>query len=116
MSREFQQASSLLSIVKHSNHKDCAHLFRNLSEKGTEVFCELLYFIVNGYLELKTSSHVKIKSKIKKCIKEIKTLITPPQRYKDVVEKKNFAKKKNYQRFNGHRNRGGTRNKMFIVR
>ena len=42
MSRDFQQAGSLLSIVKHSKHKDCAHLFRHLSEKGTELFCELL--------------------------------------------------------------------------
>ena len=76
MSRDFQQAGSLLSIVKHSKHKDCAHLFKHLREKGTELFCELLYFIVNGYLELKPTSHAKLKTKIKKCIKEIKTLIT----------------------------------------
>ena len=94
MSRNFQQAGSLFHVVKHCRRQDCSNLFRYLDDRGTEIFCELLHFIIRGDLELYPASHTRIKKKIKKYVKEIKRLITPPRHSKDIATKRRILQKK----------------------
>ena len=93
MSRNFQQAGSLFSIIKHCRRQDCANLFKYLDDQGTEIFCELLHFIVKGDLELYPASHTKIKKKLSKYLKEFKRLITPPKHSKDIRVKRRILQK-----------------------
>ena len=65
MSRNLEKAGSLLNIICRSKRKDCVHFFDHLSDKGVELFCKLLYFIVSGDLELHPAARSKLK-KIKK--------------------------------------------------
>ena len=94
MSRNFQQAGSLFSVIKHCRRQDCANLFKYLDDRGTEIFCELLHFIIRGDLELYPASHTRIKKNIKKYVKEIKRLITPPRHSKDIAAKRRILQKK----------------------
>ena len=66
MSRHLQKAGSLLNIICRSKHIDCVHLFENLNDKGIELICKLLYYIVSGDLTLDPTSHTKLKKKLKK--------------------------------------------------
>ena len=94
MSRNFQQAGSLFSVIKHCRLQDCVNLFKYLDDRGTEIFCELLHFIVRGDLELYPASHTRIKKRLKKYVKEIKRLITPPRHSKDIAAKRRILQKK----------------------
>lgn len=94
MSRHLQKAGSLLNIICRSKHTDCVHLFENLNDKGIEIICKLLYYIVSGDLTLDPTSHARLKKKIKKHITEIKRLFLVPRNSKDIGKKKKILKQK----------------------
>ena len=94
MSRNFQQAGSLFHVIKHCRRQDCTNLFKYLNDRGTEIFCELLHFIIRGDLVLNPASHTRIKKKLKKYVKEIKRLITPPRHPRDIEAKRRILQRK----------------------
>ena len=94
MSKKLKKADSIFKLLKQGNQNDCINLFKHLNYTGVELFCELLYFIINGDFELKPSTHVRLKKKIKNFIKPIKKLITPPKIPKDLQRKKRILKQK----------------------
>ena len=88
MSHNLEKAGSLLNIICRSKRKDCVHFFDHLNDKGVELICKLLYFIVCGDLELHSASYTKLKKKLKKHVKEIKKLFLVPRHSKDIANKK----------------------------
>ena len=60
MSHHLKKAGSLLNIICKSSHKDCTNLFENLDDKGIELICKLIYYIVSGDLTLDSNSHTRL--------------------------------------------------------
>ena len=94
MSRHLQKAGSLLNIICRSTHADCKNFVENLDEKGTELICKLIYYIVSGELALDPSSHIRLKKKIKKHLKTIKQLFLNPRNSKDIKKKKQILQQR----------------------
>ena len=90
----FQQAGSLFRILKHCRYEDCLPFFQYLDDRGTEIFCELLHFIVKGDLEIPPAARAKIKKRLKGHAKEFKRLITPPRGARDIRAKKRILQKR----------------------
>ena len=61
MSRNLEKAGSLFNIICRSKHEDCVSFFDHLNDRGIELVCKLLYFIISGDLELHSTSHEKLK-------------------------------------------------------
>ena len=59
MSAHLQKAASLLNIICRSKHTDCVNFFENLNDKGIELICKLIYYIVSGEITLHPSSHAR---------------------------------------------------------
>ena len=94
MSQHLQKAGSLLNIICRSKHADCINFFENLNDKGIELICKLIYYIVSGELTLDPTSHARLKKKIKKHITEIKRLFLVPRNPQDIGKKKKNLQKK----------------------
>lgn len=94
MSHHLQKAGSLLNIICRSKHTDCINLFENLSEKGIELICKLIYYIVSGNLTLHPTSHTRLRKKIKKHINEIKRLFLVPRNSEDISKKKKILQQR----------------------
>lgn len=92
MSRNLEKAGSLFNIICRSKHEDCVSFFDHLNDRGIELVCKLLYFIISGDLELHSTSHEKLKKKLKKHKNEIKKLFLVPRHDLDIAKKKKFCK------------------------
>ena len=88
MSRNLEKAGSLFNIICRSKHEDCVSFFDHLNVRGIELVCKLLYFIISGDLELHSTSHEKLKKKLKKHKNEIKKLFLVPRHDLDIAKKK----------------------------
>ena len=94
MSQHLKKAASLLNIIRKSNHTDCVNFVENLNDRGIELICKLIYFIVSGDLTLDSFSHVRLKKKLKKHVREIKQLFLTPKKSQDVKKKKKILQQK----------------------
>ena len=94
MGGRLKKASSLLNIICRSNHADCVNFFENLNDKGIELICKLIYFIVSGELTLHPTTRTRLKKKIKKHITKIKELFVIPQTSRDIIKKKNILQQR----------------------
>ena len=94
MGGHLKKAASLLKIIWRSNHTDCVNFFQNLNDKGVELICKLIYYIVSGELTLDPTSHARLKKKIKKHLTEIKRLFLIPRNLQDINKKKKILQQK----------------------
>ena len=94
MSSYLQKAASLLNIIYRSKHADCVNFFENLNDKGIELICKLIYYIVSGEITLHPTSHARLKRKIKKHITDIKRLFLIPRNSQDISKKKKILQQK----------------------
>ena len=94
MSGHLRKAASLLNIIYRSKHTDCVNFFENLNDKGIELICKLIYYIVSGEITLHPTSHARLKKKIKKHITEIKRLFLVPRNSQDINKKKKNLQQK----------------------
>ena len=94
MGGHLKKAASLLKIICRSNHTDCVNFFQNLNDKGVELICKLIYLIVSGELTLDSTSHARLKQKIRKHLTEIKRLFLIPRNSQDIGKKKKILQQK----------------------
>ena len=94
MSAHLQKAASLLNIIYRSKHSDCVNFFENLNDKGIELICKLIYYIVSGEITLHPTSHLRLKKKIKKHLTQIKRLFLIPRNPQDISKKKKILQQK----------------------
>ena len=94
MSLQLKKAGSLLNIICRSSYKDCTSFVENLDDKGIELICKLIYYIVSGDLALDSNSHARLKKKIKKDITDVKKLFLIPKNPHDIKKKKKILQKK----------------------
>ena len=94
MGGHLKKAASLLKIICRSNHTDCVNFFENLNDKGIELVCKLIFYIVSGEVKLDPTVHTRLKKKIKKHIAEIKNLFVIPRDSRDINKKKKIWQKK----------------------
>ena len=94
MGGHLKKAASLLNIIYRSNHADCVNFFENLNDKGVELICKLIYYIVSGELTLHPTTHTRLKKKIRKHISDIKKLFLIPRNSQDIGKKKKILQQK----------------------
>ena len=83
MSKKLEKAASLLATIKKIGHKDCAHFLQHLDDRGVELICRILHYVLNGDLQLHGRARGKLRNQIKSELSDFKRLATPPRRFSD---------------------------------
>ena len=92
MSKKLEKAASLLATIKKIGHKDCAHFLQHLDDRGVELICRILHYVLNGDLQLHGRARGKLRNQIKSELSDFKRLATPPRRFSDIKKKESFYK------------------------
>lgn len=93
MTQSLEKAASLLSVIKKLNDKDCIHFLQHLDDRGVELVCRILHYVLNGELTLKPRTKNRLRSKIKTHLSEFKRLATPPRHVSDIRRKRIILQK-----------------------
>ena len=52
MSKTLGKASSFINVIKKLKHQDCANFLSHLNDRGVELLCCILHYILNGDLPI----------------------------------------------------------------
>ena len=52
MTKKLEKASSLFNVIKRLKHQDCENFLNHLDDRGVELLCRILHYVLNGDLPL----------------------------------------------------------------
>ena len=65
MSKTLGKASSLFNVIKKLKHQDCANFLSHLDDRGVELFCRILHYVLNGDLPIHGKARTRLQKKNK---------------------------------------------------
>ena len=83
-----EQAVSLFTAIKHLKGHDCSNFINHLDDKGIELLCRIIHYILNGELQLGPRARGKLRNKIRGNLQEFKSLTTYPKHSRDIKKKR----------------------------
>ncbi len=92
MSKKLEKANSLFNAIKKLKHKDCANFLNYLDDRGVELLCRILRYVLNGELPLHGEVRTRLQKKIRAHLGEFRRLATPPRRSSDISKKEQYYK------------------------
>ena len=88
MSKKLEKASSLFNAIKKLKHQDCANFLNYLDDRGVELLCRILHYVLNGELPIHGEVRTRLQKKIRAHLGEFRRLATPPHRSSDISKKR----------------------------
>ena len=88
MTKTLEKAVSLFSAVKHLKSHDCSNFISHLDDKGVEILCRIIHYVLNG--ELRLSKHVRgrLRNKIRSYLSDFRKLAQHPRKKSDIGKKR----------------------------
>ena len=93
MSKLLTEASSLFNIIKHTKNHDCSNFFKHLTDRGVELLCRIISYILRGDFIIADKVRGKLRKKIKNYMLQFKRLATPPSNNKDIAVKRKILQR-----------------------
>ncbi len=93
MSKKLEKASSLFNAIKKLKHQDCANFLNYLDDRGVELLCRILHYVLNGELPLHGEVRTRLQKKIRAHLGEFRRLATPPRRSSDILKKRTILQR-----------------------
>ena len=95
MSKTLGKASSLFNVIKKLKHQDCANFLSYLDDRGVELLCRILHYILNGDFPMhgKVQTRLQKKKKIRAHLTEFRRLAAPPRRSSDISKKRKILQR-----------------------
>ncbi len=93
MSKKLEKANSLFNAIKKLKHKDCANFLNYLDDRGVELLCRILHYVLNGELPLHGEVRTRLQKKIRAHLGEFRRLATPPRRSSDISKKRTILQR-----------------------
>ena len=88
MSKTLGKASSFFNVIKKLKHQDCANFLSHLDDRGVELLCSILHYVLNGDLPIYGNVRTRLQKKIRVHLEEFRRLAAPPHRSSDISKKK----------------------------
>ena len=88
MSKKLEKANSLFNAIKKLKHQDCANFLNYLDDRGVELLCRILHYVLNGELPLHGEVRTRLQKKIRAHLGEFRRLATPPRHSSDISKKR----------------------------
>ena len=93
MSKKLEKANSLFNAIKKLKHKDCANFLNYLDDRGVELLCRILHYVLNGELPLHGEVRTRLQKKIRAHLGEFRRLAMPPHRSSDISKKRTILQR-----------------------
>ena len=88
MSKKLEKASSLFNVIKKLKHQDCANFLNYLDDRGVELLCSILHYVLSGELPLHVKVRTRLQKKIRAHLGKFRCLAAPPRRSSDISKKR----------------------------
>ena len=88
MSKKLEKASSLLNVIKKLKHQDCANFLNHLDDRGIELLCHILHYVLNGDMPIHGKRVDTTSKKIRVHLGEFRRLAALPRRSSDISKKR----------------------------
>ena len=88
MSKKLEKANSLFNAIKKLKHQDCGNFLNYLDDRGVELLCRILHYVLNGELPLHGEVRTRLQKKIRAHLGEFRRLATPPRCSSDISKKR----------------------------
>ena len=92
MSKTLGKASSLFYVIKKLKHQDCANFLSHLDDRGVELLCRILHYVLNGDLPIHGKARTRLQKKIRAHLTEFRRLAAPPRRSSDISKQEKYCK------------------------
>ena len=93
MSKTLGKASSLFNVIKKLKHQDCANSLSHLDDRGVELLCRILHYVLNGDLPIHGKARTRLQKKIRAHLAEFRHLAALPRRSSDISKKRKILQR-----------------------
>ena len=93
MSVSLRRGHSILGTLKRLKHSECATFLQFLDDRGVELLCRIIHYVLNGEIPLKKVVKSTLKRRIKRHLEQFRRLATPPQKPRDIRKKRVILQK-----------------------
>ena len=69
-----EEAVSLFTAIKHLKGHDCSNFIKHLNDKGIEIICRIIHYVLNGELVFSRKTRKSLRKKISKYLTEFHKL------------------------------------------
>ena len=93
MSKTLEKASTLFYVINKLKHQDCANFLSHLDDRGVELLCRILHYVLNGDLPIHGKVRTQLQKKIRAHLEEFRRLAAPPRRSSDILKKRKILQR-----------------------
>ena len=93
MSKTLGKASSHFNVIKKLKHQDCANFLSHLDDRGVELLCHILHYVLNRDLPIHGKVRTRLQKKIRAHLVEFRRLAALPRRSSDILKKEKYYKR-----------------------
>ena len=93
MSKTLGKASTLFYVIKKLKHQDCTNFLSHLDDRGVELLCRILHYVLNGDLPIHGKVRTQLQKKIRAHLEEFRRLAAPPRRSSSILKKRKILQR-----------------------